>query len=206
MVEFSGQSFSSTGGWHIGQATGSGGSGSATVNFHWASRVGIDPTESINVGLFSGFSSGLQTLNAEGEVLNYGSLRIRGRGVVNVNSSGTWLQEGEMTVQAVSTGDATHMQEVFCDPYATIGWLDDERFHIRADVPCAVMVGSVGQPRHPVDRRAAWVLWDPETRVVEFRKTEYDRFRAAQDIAKAGLPLESAMCLLTDAETALLRR
>jgi autotransporter-associated beta strand protein len=59
------------------------------------------------VGLFSGFSSGLQTLNAEGEVINYGSLRIRGRGVVNVNSSGTWLQEGEMTVQALFTGDAT---------------------------------------------------------------------------------------------------
>lgn len=107
VVDFSGESFSSTGGWHIGQATGAGSTGSTTVNFQFLSRVGIDPTESINVGFSSGFSAGLQTLNAGGEVLNYGSLRIRGRGVVNVNSSGTWLQDGEMTVQAVSSGDAT---------------------------------------------------------------------------------------------------
>lgn len=97
----------------------------------------------------------------------------------------------------------THRQEVFCDPCATIDWLDDVRFHIPADVPCAVMVGSAGQPRHPSDRRAAWILWDSETRVVEFRKTEYNRLQAAQDIAKAGLPLESATRLLTDAEAAL---
>lgn len=107
VVDFSGESFASTGGWHIGQATGAGGIGSATVNFQSSSRVGIDPTESINVGFSSGFSAGLQTLNAGGEVLNYGSLRIRGRGVVNVNSSGTWLQEGEMSVQAVGSGEAT---------------------------------------------------------------------------------------------------
>jgi predicted phosphodiesterase len=100
----------------------------------------------------------------------------------------------------------THMQEVFCDPYAKIDWFDDVRFHIPADVPCAVMVGSVGQPRHPSDRRAAWVLWDSETREVEFRKTEYSRLQAAQDIVKVRLPLESAMRVLTDAEETILLR
>ncbi len=35
------------------------------------------------------------------------------------------------------------------------------------------MVGSVGQPLHETDPRAAWVLWDPVERVVEFRKTDF---------------------------------
>ena len=98
----------------------------------------------------------------------------------------------------------THMQEAFPDPCGEIQWLDDMRFHLPADVPCVVMVGSVGQPRHETDRRATWVLWDPDERVVEFRKTEYNRLQAAQDIAKAGLPLESALRLLTNEEAAFL--
>lgn len=50
--------------------------------------------------------------------------------------------------------------------------LDNMRFHIPEEVPCTVMVGSVGQPLHETDLRAAWVLWDSVERVVEFRKTE----------------------------------
>ena len=58
--------------------------------------------------------------------------------------------------------------------------LDSTRFHIPEKVPCAVMVGSVGQPLPETDLRAAWVLWDPVERVVEFRKTDYDRLQAAR--------------------------
>lgn len=66
----------------------------------------------------------------------------------------------------------THVQQVFPDPAGEIQWLDSTRFHIPADLPCAVMVGSVGQPHPESDLRAAWVLWDPAERVVEFRKTD----------------------------------
>lgn len=55
----------------------------------------------------------------------------------------------------------------------------------------------------PDDLRACWALWKPVERVVEFKRTEYSRLHAAQDIAKAGLPLESAATLLNDAEYAL---
>lgn len=85
---------------------------------------------------------------------------------------------------------------MFPDSCGEIEWLDNMRFHIPTDVPCAVMFGSVGQPLHETDLRAAWVLWDPVARVVEFRKTEYDRLQAAQNIVNAGLPLESAGHLL----------
>ena len=50
---------------------------------------------------------------------------------------------------------------------------------------------QVREPRHPSDRRACWVLWDPEERVVEFRKTEYSRLQTEKDMVRAGLPVEA---------------
>jgi hypothetical protein len=50
------------------------------------------------------------------------------------------------------------------------------------------------------------VLWDPDERVVEFRKTEYSRLQAELDMVRAGLPVESASRLLTGEEIALLER
>jgi diadenosine tetraphosphatase ApaH/serine/threonine PP2A family protein phosphatase len=47
--------------------------------------------------------------------------------------------------------------------------------------------GSVGQPRDG-DPRASFAIFDTETRVVEFRRVEYDIEKAANKIAKAGLP------------------
>lgn len=90
----------------------------------------------------------------------------------------------------------THIQAVFPDPYGGIQWLDSSRFHVPADMPCVVMVGSVGRPRHANDRRAAWVLWDPESRLAELCRTEYDRQRAVQDILDAGLPPSAAKSLM----------
>jgi predicted phosphodiesterase len=47
--------------------------------------------------------------------------------------------------------------------------------------------GSVGQPRDS-DPRAAYVLYSPEQRTVEFRRAVYDVQRAAAKILAAGLP------------------
>ena len=83
-------------------------------------------------------------------------------------------------------------------------WLDETRVRIPPVLACVVTVGSVGQPRHGTEHRAAWVLWDSDEYVVDFRKTDYNRLQAAQDIATVGLPLESALRLLTDEEAAFL--
>jgi predicted phosphodiesterase len=98
----------------------------------------------------------------------------------------------------------THKQEVFHHTKTKLTWENETTFTIPADQPCVVMVGSVGQPRSEDDRRACWVLWDPETRRIELRKTEYNRLEAAQDIAKAGLPLDSAFRLISPEEFAFL--
>jgi diadenosine tetraphosphatase ApaH/serine/threonine PP2A family protein phosphatase len=56
--------------------------------------------------------------------------------------------------------------------------------------------GSVGQPRDG-DPRAAYVLYDPEARVVEFRRVAYDVGEAQRKIRAAGLPEILALRLAT---------
>ena len=47
--------------------------------------------------------------------------------------------------------------------------------------------GSVGQPRDG-DPRAAYALYFPERRTIEYRRAEYDVASAAAKIRAAGLP------------------
>ena len=98
----------------------------------------------------------------------------------------------------------THRQGVIAERFNVLEWLDEMRVRIPADTACVVTVGSVGQPRHQTDRRAAWVLWDPAKNIVEFRRVDYSRLEAAEEIVGAGLPFESAYRLLTDQETMIL--
>jgi predicted phosphodiesterase len=122
-------------------------------------------------------------------------------------------ESAEPTLEILRQGDLrvgffghTHEQGIFADVFDALEWLDAARVCIPAGMACAVTVGSVGQPRHETDRRACWVLWDSATRVVEFRRTEFNRIEAAQQIAKAGLPMDAALRLLTDPERAFLVR
>lgn len=94
----------------------------------------------------------------------------------------------------------THLPNIFTDDSAGLEWIDGKSVRIPSGVSCAVTVGSVGQPRHRTDRRASWVLWKPSERVVEFRVTDYDRIMAANDIVMAGLPIGSALRLLSGEE------
>jgi hypothetical protein len=73
--------------------------------------------------------------------------------------------------------------------------------------------------RDPLAVRPVGNKWDAPGRVaarclnpeqaewlVEFRKTDYNRIQAADDIAKAGLPMESALRLLTKEDEKVLRQ
>lgn len=101
----------------------------------------------------------------------------------------------------------THRQRIFFDPSETVTpeWINPARVHLPEGVICTVMVGSVGQPRDG-DLRAAWTLWDSDTRVLEFRHTEYPALKAAQAILAADLPVESALRLLDDDSAREFRR
>jgi len=64
-----------------------------------------------------------------------------------------------------------------------------DRQVIDIDADCAYLInpGSVGQPRDG-DPRAAYALYSPEERAVEFCRVAYDVDRAAAKIRAAGLP------------------
>ncbi|MEI6674076.1 MAG: metallophosphoesterase [Verrucomicrobiota bacterium] len=93
----------------------------------------------------------------------------------------------------------THRQELFFDPAEAVTpeRINPTRVHLPEGVVCAVMVGSVGQPRDG-DLRAGWTLWDSDTRVLEFRRTAYPALEAAHEIIAADLPVESALRLLDE--------
>jgi diadenosine tetraphosphatase ApaH/serine/threonine PP2A family protein phosphatase len=107
------------------------------------------------------------------------------------------LERLRATARGIGFFGHTHHQEWFCDPAADITpeRINPTRVHLPEGVVCAVMVGSVGQPRDG-DLRAAWTLWDSDTRVLEFRHSEYPALTAAHDIVAADLPVESALRLL----------
>jgi len=82
----------------------------------------------------------------------------------------------------------THRQGGFLLARRAGGYIDPGRpLEIEADHLYLVNPGSVGQPRDG-DPRAAYALYWPEERVVEFRRATYDVDRAAAKIRAAGLP------------------
>ena len=65
--------------------------------------------------------------------------------------------------------------------------LPDRTLELEPDYFYLLNPGSVGQPRDG-DPRAAYAVYSPEERTVEFRRVAYDVDRAAAKIRAAGLP------------------
>jgi predicted phosphodiesterase len=82
----------------------------------------------------------------------------------------------------------THIQGGFWLTHSAVTRIATEWvLQMEPDYFYLVNPGSVGQPRDH-DPRAAYVLFDPLTRTVEYRRTRYDVERAAGKIIAAGLP------------------
>jgi diadenosine tetraphosphatase ApaH/serine/threonine PP2A family protein phosphatase len=62
------------------------------------------------------------------------------------------------------------------------------RYSLNSENHYLVNPGSVGQPRDH-DPRAAFGLFDTETKLFEFRRVEYDIETAARKVVEAGLPV-----------------
>ena len=89
----------------------------------------------------------------------------------------------------------SHDQEWFTkSPKGTVKRSDKAKSTLPADRASAVVVGSVGQPRTG-DPRAAWTLWQPQARTIEFRRTVYPVHETMAAIKACGLPLKSAQRL-----------
>ena len=83
----------------------------------------------------------------------------------------------------------THIPAIWQEKGKTIACYAPREGPIGLDPDCryAIGVGSVGQPRDH-DPRACYVIYQPASDRVEFRRVPYDITRAQARFAKAGLP------------------
>jgi len=103
----------------------------------------------------------------------------------------------EMAARKLTLGffGHSHDQEWFTkSPKGTVKRSRKAKSTLLADRASAVVVGSVGQPRTG-DPRAAWTLWQPQARSIEFRRTAYPVEETIAAIKTCGLPLKSAQRL-----------
>ncbi|NNE91856.1 MAG: hypothetical protein HKN23_09435, partial [Verrucomicrobiales bacterium] len=65
--------------------------------------------------------------------------------------------------------------------------LPDHNCQLHEDRRYIVNVGSVGEPRNPEDIRARYVIYDSETKEVDFRRVEFDVEGYRADLEQSGL-------------------
>ena len=109
------------------------------------------------------------------------------------------FQEMEQLVE-VHTGRRAgmkggHPPVTFSDNFHQLTQTDAVRIgEDKVDDVVSVDGDGVGQPRTG-DPRAAWTLWQPQARSIEFRRTPYPVEETMAAIKACGLPLKSAQRL-----------
>ncbi|MBR1921305.1 MAG: metallophosphoesterase family protein [Kiritimatiellae bacterium] len=81
----------------------------------------------------------------------------------------------------------THCPMIYEKSMNGVFRIDAQDFTLPLGRKYFINVGSVGQPRDG-DPRATYALYDPKTRLVRYRRLEYDVAAAQERIRKAGLP------------------
>jgi diadenosine tetraphosphatase ApaH/serine/threonine PP2A family protein phosphatase len=95
-----------------------------------------------------------------------------------------------------------HVHEATVYYQSTVGKL--MRFHPQAGEPVPMsrhrrwvtIAGSLGQPRDG-NPAANYAIFDPDEEAITFHRIDYDNYKAAEKVRKAGLPEELATRLLT---------
>jgi diadenosine tetraphosphatase ApaH/serine/threonine PP2A family protein phosphatase len=82
----------------------------------------------------------------------------------------------------------SHLCKAFAIGSTDVNDVVAQKFGIRKGYKYIVSVGSVGQPRD-YDNRACYVVYDTESRLVEYVRVEYDIDASAQKIFEADLAL-----------------
>jgi diadenosine tetraphosphatase ApaH/serine/threonine PP2A family protein phosphatase len=105
--------------------------------------------------------------------------------VVEINDVMPWRMQVETPL---TFHGHTHIQGGFIiSPRGAVNYVYDAILELDPKYRYLINPGSVGQPRDR-DPRAAYAIYNPETRIVEYRRTEYDIEAAANKIVTAGLP------------------
>ena len=84
----------------------------------------------------------------------------------------------------------THLPKIFERANdGSVRELLDESCSLDAEKRYIVNVGSVGEPRNPDDLRARYVIYDSETRLLDFRRVEFDIVAYRGDLEATSLAL-----------------
>lgn len=94
---------------------------------------------------------------------------------------------GHSHIQGCFVSDAVGTSDAFHPVYRTVGQPETLEFRLKPGVRYLVNPGSVGQPRDG-DWRAAFAVYDSESRIVSFCRAPYDLKRAQERIFAANLP------------------
>jgi len=81
----------------------------------------------------------------------------------------------------------THFPAIHSDNGSVLPLVPEDRIKVNANKKIMVNVGSVGQPRDG-DPRAAYVMYDSDSKAIRIHRVEYDIDQAAAKILGAGLP------------------
>lgn len=81
----------------------------------------------------------------------------------------------------------THCPLIYEKQLSAVYRIDSSEYTLHLGRKYFVNVGSVGQPRDG-DPRAAYVIYDPKSKALAFRRLEYDVAAAQERIRKAELP------------------
>ena len=81
----------------------------------------------------------------------------------------------------------THCPMIYEKQIGAVYRIDAQDFTLPLGRKYFINVGSVGQPRDG-DPRASYVVYDPKSRLVRFRRLEYDVKAAQERVLAAGLP------------------
>ena len=174
---------------------------------HDKSCVGLDDLEWFNPVARSAALWTERTLTPE----NLSYLRNLPRGPVSVDSfqilHGSPLDEDEYLVSTLAASQVTAYLETSLSFFGhthiqggfifrqngvrrieqTAADLESQVLELEEDALYLINPGSVGQPRD-ADPRAAYVLYQPQQRRLEFRRVSYPIEKAQAKILKAGLP------------------
>ena len=158
-----------------------------THDFNPVAKAAVDWTRSQlspeNLKWISELPSG--PLETDGVVLVHGAFQDEDEYVFTPAQALEGLLD---STTAVTFFGHTHKQGGFRLAHRSTGTLATERtLELEPDYYYLVNPGSVGQPRDG-DPRAAYAVYSPEERTVEFRRVAYDVDRAAAKIRAAGLP------------------
>jgi predicted phosphodiesterase len=96
------------------------------------------------------------------------------------------MQEAEPEIRVLFFGH-THIQIAYAYDRETLAVLSDSKFPIQDGKLYLINPGSVGQPRDR-DPRSGFLVYDGQTRTVEFVRLSYDVHACSEKILTAGLP------------------